>query len=66
MPILRLVGLATHVEPDDTKLAVFEEQLVEVAVCQDEIEVSLPLLLTLQTDVGSLSIYMLRVAHTVE
>ncbi len=40
--------------------------MVEVAVCQDEIEVSLPLLLTLQTDVGSLSIHMLRVAHTVE
>lgn len=58
--------LATHVEPDAPKSTVLKEQLVEGTVQQDEVEVRLTRLFIGQTDVGSLTEEMLRVAHTVQ
>lgn len=58
--------LAAYMEPDAPKTTVLKEQLVERAVQQDEVEVRLTGLLIRQTDVGSLTEKMLRVAHTVQ
>lgn len=58
--------LATHMEPDAPKTTVLKEQLVEGTVQQDEVEVRLTRLFIGQTDVGSLTEKMLRVAHTVQ
>ena len=58
--------LATHMEPDASKSTVLKEQLVEGTVQQDEVEVRLTRLFIGQTDVGSFTEKMLRVAHTVQ
>ena len=58
--------LAAYMEPDAPKTTVLKEQLVEGAVQQDEVEVRLTGLLIRQTDVGSLTEKMLRVAHAVQ
>ena len=58
--------LATHMEPDASKSTVLKEQLVEGTVQQDEVEVRLTRLLIRQTDVGSLTEKMLRVAYAVQ
>ena len=64
--VLCEIDFCAHVYPGNTRLAVFEQQLVKLAVGEDEVEVANAFLNVTDMYVGSFTEHVLRRTYTMD